>query len=240
MIDHAVVSLTEPTLKGLVDEAYFARQKGADILEWRADHFEATSADAYVPVLEALREALGEMPLLFTLRSSAQGSLRDIDEEVRLAAIEGVIDAKAADIVDIELSLGEQKVRELVEKAHASNLLALVSDHHFEGTPGHHTMDEILLRGVQTGADIVKLAVMAVSEGDELDLMASVFQAYENNPETLFCGISMGELGTITRIAGESFGSALSFCSAQSTTAPGQVDVTLAKQLMARLHEESH
>ena len=49
--------------------------------------------------------------------------------------------------------------------------------------------------------------------------------------------MAMGREGSITRLAGELFGSAITFCSLEKASAPGQVQVKQAIRIMGDLHE---
>ena len=46
----------------------------------------------------------------------------------------------------------------------------------------------------------------------------------------------MGDAGKITRIAGEAFSSALSFCSLERSSAPGQIQLKDATDALDALH----
>ena len=96
-------------------------------------------------------------------------------------------------------------------------------------------MQRQLLALADSGADICKLAVMARDFDDASRLMQASFQATTmlNKP---IATMAMGEAGTITRLMGESFGSALTFCSLDAPSAPGQVELSRTIAALDALH----
>ena len=71
---------------------------------------------------------------------------------------------------------------------------------------------------------------MPQNERDVMVMLAAM------NESTAFCGpligISMGELGKVTRVRGGAFGSVMTFASKGKASAPGQIDAeTLSKML---------
>lgn len=59
------------------------------------------------------------------------------------------------------------------------------------------------------GADIVKLAVMPQNMEDVLKLLSVTYEFKEENPDTPVITMSMGKMGMISRLCGESFGAAV-------------------------------
>jgi 3-dehydroquinate dehydratase-1 len=49
--------------------------------------------------------------------------------------------------------------------------------------------------------------------------------------------MAMGREGSISRLAGEYYGNAITFCALRASSAPGQVQVAQARRIMDELHE---
>ena len=76
------VPIVGKTEEEILQEARKIPQSTADLAEWRADWYEETDDWGKAEsVLQQLREILGEIPLLFTFRSAAEGGEREISAE---------------------------------------------------------------------------------------------------------------------------------------------------------------
>jgi 3-dehydroquinate dehydratase-1 len=76
----------------------------------------------------------------------------------------------------------------------------------------------------EMGADIAKVAVMPQDMQDVLALLAATLAA-SRELDIPVAGMSMGGLGSITRLCGGAFGSALTFAIGQGASAPGQMPI---------------
>lgn len=188
-----------------------------DLIEWRMDYF----FDNPEEVIKSVFEECGNIPVLCTMRTVHDGGKADVNYNKYEECISSIIDTGFLDAVDIEFSAGEDIVRRLIEKARKKGIVTVVSKHDFEKTPAAEDIAADLIKMQQLGADIPKYAVMPVSRKDVIELLhASIIADESAGPIT---AISMGELGKITRIAGEYFGSAITFASSGEASAPGQL-----------------
>ena len=87
----------------------------------------------------------------------------------------------------------------------------------------------------ELGADILKIAVRPQSRSDVASLLEVSADAAERTDRPVIA-ISMGKLGTISRIACEAFGSSVTFASASRASAPGQPGAAELKEMLIRLH----
>ena len=106
----------------------------------------------------------------------------------------------------------------------------IISNHDFTKTPAREEIADRYKRMMTLNADLPKIAVMPQNERDVMVMLAAM------NESTAFCGpligISMGELGKVTRVRGGAFGSVMTFASKGKASAPGQIDAeTLSKML---------
>lgn len=211
---------------------------GVECFEWRGDFNDSRhDIDAMVEQGKAIAEALPNHPLLFTFRSESQGGQDTLSIPEYVALNKALIEAEVLDLVDIETWIGDAAVLELVACAHEHNTQALVSYHNFKGTPSVEWMVNLMTHMLDLGADIPKCAVMAHDAKDALKLLAATEEVHRLHTDGPLLTMAMGREGSISRLAGEYFGSALTFCSLAKASAPGQVDVHLARTIMDELHE---
>ena len=233
-----IVSLMGKDAAAVLPQIEAGKAAGVDCFEWRADFCRALHDSAAMAAeSRVLADQLPENPLLFTFRSTSQGGRCMLPVADYVALNRAVIEAGAVDMVDIETWIGDEAVRELVACAHAHHVVAVVSYHNFKGTPSIDWMVGLLTHMRDLGADIPKIAVMATCPRDALALLAATDEAARIHDAGPLLTMAMGRDGSITRLAGEQFGSALTFCALEDASAPGQVAVGQAKRIMADLHD---
>lgn len=71
-----------------------------------------------IKAMTLFRNTLGNIPVLFTIRTSVEGGMLEIDTETYTKTILAVIDSGLIDLVDVELSRGEDTMKTLVAAAH--------------------------------------------------------------------------------------------------------------------------
>ncbi len=210
---------------------------GVECYEWRGD-FNGCRHDpaAMVDLGRQISAALPENPLLFTFRSVSQGGNDAFSVQEYVALNRALIEADILDMVDIESWIGDAAVLDLVGCAHEHGVKALVSYHNFAGTPSKEWMVSLMTHMLDLGADIPKCAVMAHDAADALKLLAATEEVRRLHTDGPTLTMAMGREGSISRLAGEYFGSDITFCSLAKSSAPGQVDVCLARKIMDELH----
>jgi len=109
----------------------------------------------------------------------------------------------------------------------------ILSNHDFNKTPSKEEIVARLLHMEELHADIIKIAVMPENEEDVLRLLDASKEVYKKAQQPQLV-ISMGELGMLSRIACEKFGSSLTFGAVGETSAPGQIEVKSFKVLPKR------
>ncbi len=210
----------------LLAEAAFVAAKSPDLIEWRVDYFEdIADTSAVLESARALRRLLGEMPLIFTRRSTREGGeIIAIDDEAVARLYGAVAAARLVDFVDFEMSNDPGLVARVVADAHRHGARVILSYHNFNATPGLQFMVQRFLEAERLGADVAKLAVMPLDRSDVLTLLAATAQA-EDQAQIPLVGMAMGPLGAVTRMIGGAFGSAMSFAVGESSSAPGQMPI---------------
>lgn len=232
------VSLTSGRVKGILSEAEEIAGYPVDVVEWRADRYEGVrDMDKVSAVLLALQETLGGRPLLFTLRSEREGGGLSLRPEAYAELCIAVIRTGLVDMVDVEAFTEGTAVSEIIKEAGLAGVAVIASYHDFEKTPSKDELVQKLLKMGETGADVLKIAVMPHSKSDVITLLDATVTVKEQHPERPIVTISMGEDGLISRLTGEVFGSAMTFGSVgDRVSAPGQMDVRELSWVMEIIH----
>ena len=232
-----IISLMGGDAEACLPTIEAGRAAGVDCFELRADFLDAArDPEGLAAQTRAVAAALPENPLIFTLRTKGQGGALDLPADEYAALVRAVIEGGGADLVDIETWIGDAAVSGLVEAAHGRGAAVILSQHDFEGTPSQERMVQIMRRMLDAGADVPKLAVMAHDAADALALLSATEQLIRERPDALPLTMAMGREGSISRLTGEFFGSAMTFCSLERASAPGQVEVARARRVMDDLH----
>ncbi len=200
--------------------------KGPDLIEWRVDFFEGIGDfDEVIDVAARIRAAAAGTPIIFTRRSGAEGGEpTSLSEERAVALYARVCESRCVDIIDYELGNAPERVRQLREVSRRHGAKMIMSYHNFERTPALDFLDETFLGAERMSADIAKVAVMPADLNDVLTLLAATLRANEKLTIPLM-SMSMGALGSLTRLFGWAFGSAITFAVGESSSAPGQVPI---------------
>lgn len=212
----------------------------AELVELRLDPLLAAGENA-CGALKAVRRALDAAqngagrPLLATVRTRREGGQADLTPGEYVAAVQKLLGACAPDLVDIEFSAGPEAVAALLDAAHGAGARAVLSEHHFDATPPRAEMVGRLCAMADAGADIAKLAVMAVRRADAGELLAATAEAAAARPDTPRLTMAMGPLGAVTRVCGGLFGSCGSFGTAGRQSAPGQPGARALRKALREL-----
>ncbi|MCI8515597.1 MAG: type I 3-dehydroquinate dehydratase [Hungatella sp.] len=210
----------------------------AELAEWRADWYEEVSDFSKVlDTAGALRDILGDLPFLFTFRTTKEGGEKSLEAEEYIELNRAVIESGYIDLVDVELFTGDEAVAALAECAHACQVKVIVSSHDFRKTPSRETILGRMKRMLELGADIPKIAVMPQLKEDVLSLLAATLEMSEHYAKGPVITMSMSGAGVVSRLAGETFGSAVTYGAVGKQSAPGQVDATSLKKVLDVIHE---
>ena len=202
-----------------------------DLLELRLDYLNDLDD---LRLLKQIRDCV-DCPIIGTLRTVNEGGYADVSIEDYILFIEMI--CEFVDIVDIELSMGKINVFQLVEFVHQKGCLALVSHHDFNLTPAYQVILDTFDQMEVLGGDILKVAYMPFSSRDVVTLMNAMLMVSSKIDKPLI-GISMGELGRITRVCAKYLGSCITFASACQDVAPGQLSVSDMRVLMEVLNHD--
>ncbi len=234
------VPIVGETTEAILEEAASLCGLPLDLVEWRADHFqEVFDTDAVCSAGQALRKILGDTPLLFTFRTATEGGQAPCSADTYVALNKAIVSCGFCDLIDVELFTGDEAVRDLISLAHSAGIKVIVSNHDFHATPAKEELVARLVRMQQLGADLPKIAVMPQSEDDVLTLLSATLEMKTHHSETPVITMSMSGTGIVSRLAGECFGSALTFGAAKKASAPGQLHVRDLDEILDIIHRNS-
>lgn len=230
------VPVTEKDSAGII-EHIGELSEAADLIEWRIDYFEDVfSLEKINAVIKKARDAAKNTPLLCTIRTDLEGGNFPVKSLDYRETIKGIAETGCADLIDIEYdTLGDDKG--LIGEVENCGVKTVLSHHDFNCTPDTKTMYDYLISMKDAGVDIVKLAVMPKEPSDVLRLLQVTNDFHKNFPEVPLITMSMGSIGTISRLCGQTFGSCVTFGADREASAPGQIDFEELKEIVRILDE---
>lgn len=237
------ISLMAETEAELYEGLRRIKRLEPDMVEWRVDYFQnpqALCADRarFGAILERMREILQHTVLLFTCRTAAEGGQAELTPQDYCEMCVQAAQQPQIDMLDIEIM--RKGTLAAVRAVRKGGVPALVASYHdFSETPENGVMNRLLERMLREGADICKLAVMPRSQQDVERLLAVTRENdMRQDGQALLMTISMGTLGTVSRIEGCRWGSCFTFASADENggSAPGQISISALRKSIGSVH----
>ena len=188
--------------------------KGVDILEFRLDALKDPNINDIKNTIEEIN-----FPMIATNRINNEGGSFKGSEEDRFNILYECCDL--VDYVDIELQSNDSYINQI----HDTGVKTIVSYHDFEKTPKLNEITYIVEKELKLG-DVAKVAFMPQNLDDTLTILA-VLSHCKNT-----IAISMGDLGSYTRVMASKFNSPITFAAGRDATAPGQIDIETMKALL--------
>lgn len=201
-----------PRVVAIIDEFFSAekilslKSRGADLLEMRIDCY-SSSTESVVEYLEKTRTAVS-LPMIGTVRENEWTGKK------RVELFEAIM--PFVDCIDLELGT---PISDTV-RSFAKDKVIIVSEHDFQKTPDESSLNDIVTRSVDQGADIVKIAVMA----DSIEDVRRLFW-FTQQCSVPVVTIAMGAIGTVSRVIAPVFGSLFTYGYIDKPVAPGQLSV---------------
>ncbi len=224
------------TKEEIIDIAREVHQVPADLVEWRVDWYEkGTDTVCVAEVLAKLREVLCEIPMIVTFRTKTEGGEKEVDFEIYRNLLTKVAATKMADIIDVEV-FKDCRVADLIREIQIQGVKVIGSNHDFQKTPDKAEMIHKLCHMQELGADILKLAVMPHNEEDVKVLMDASKEMVSKHTQRPIVTMAMSEIGVVSRVEGELFGSSITFGTIGKASAPGQIPAGELKRRMEMLH----
>lgn len=186
----------------------------ADIIEFRMDSAE----DA----IGQLSRYEGTLPIIATNRTKWFGG--EANDTGRLDRLSAASRFDSVEYVDIELETA-RGMGWILDEFRQNDVDVIISHHDFEDTPDQEILDAIIEQCAQYG-DIAKVATFPNTFDDVLRLLKAIYTASNDGIDV--AGISMGSMGSHSRIIAPLYGSRLGYAPLAEDTseyAPGQIPV---------------
>lgn len=226
------VPIAATTFAGLEIQLNHISNAKPDLIEWRADYFLGLNQSSLIVIVDKLKKAMPDTPVIFTLRDSAEGGYRFMETAERLELVSRAIRSSQIALIDIELSMEQKQRKNILDEAADFGVYTILSFHDFYGTPNRCVMRDKLLDMQDFGARIAKIAVTPVNTADVLELWHAVWEAKSAGLSIPVIGISMGQMGIPSRILASFFGSDIVFAAGDSPSAPGQIPYQTMRTLL--------
>lgn len=208
-----------------------------DLIEVRIDYFnELLNQQKLSELFKAIASMNVKQGIILTYRSANEGGQGKLstDEYIQLYTL--ALESQAFDLYDVELSSGTNAIITMSNLIHQADKKVIMSSHDFTRTPSIDTMLEKVKQMDSLEADIIKIAVMPEDYKDVLSLLETTLRANELYDKPIVT-IAMSNLGMVTRLFGEQFGSAITFGKDNNSSAPGQIEVRALKDTLKVIHE---
>jgi 3-dehydroquinate dehydratase-1 len=196
----------------------------ADLVELRVDMFEDIAPSHVEHVFRKAKEKFRK-PVIATIRDRREGGVKDLPDRAEVYSLV----ARHSEIIDIEIG-SEEIFKRVRNMAHWKGLL-IGSYHNFGYTPEDEALEEIVSKGRESGADMVKIATTAQDRDDLLRLIVLTLRHREHGIIT----ISMGDEGLPSRIFTPLCGSLITYGFVTHPTAPGQLSISELLYIFRRL-----
>ena len=208
------IPIFQEKCEDVIEVAQDCIEKGADVLEFRIDALKN-------PDIGEIKNTIKEIdfPMIATNRIQSEGGSFKGSEDERIDILYEC--AGLVDYVDIELQCDD----DYINKIHDTGTKTIVSYHDFEKTPDLNEIMYIVDKEHELG-DIAKVAFMPQDLEDTLTILAVLSHCEDTN------AISMGDLGSYTRVMASKFDSPITFAAGTDVTAPGQIDIETMKALL--------
>ncbi|MCI9426830.1 MAG: type I 3-dehydroquinate dehydratase [Eubacterium sp.] len=218
------VPITGATEKEILKEIDSPDIIYADLIEWRADCFlNVLQNEKLDETLTLLQTKQKNAPILFTCRTKEEGGSASISPKEYEALNDFVLSTKKPDLIDIQAYQQGTDIPKLIQTAKKQGIKVIASYHNFNQTPSKKEIIDRLRHMQNLGADLIKIAVMPQDPKDVLTLLLATEEMNRLYANVPIITMSMSKIGEISRISGETFGSAITFASIGTPSAPGQL-----------------
>lgn len=221
--------------QSVLEDITCLQDKDYDFVELRLDYYEdIDDRNKVIDLLKDVKHLLNK-PVLTTIRSYNEGGNRLIEDEYYYSLYKDIINNHLTDYIDLELSKDKIHNFEMIDYAHSHHIKVIMSYHNFNETLDNDILKSYVEEMEIMGADIAKIAVMPRCKEDVVNVinLNILLSSYMNIPVTI---ISMGELGTITRVLGPMMGSYMTYVTIHNS-AIGQIHIDDIKKYKEIYHD---
>lgn len=203
---------------------------GVDLIEARIDRFKQFNPDYVLGILEEIRRF--KLPTIGTIRKKDEGGSFSLDERKRFELFKSIL--PLVDIIDIELSSSNNPLwKNLIERSYRMKKKIIISYHNLKKTPENHILERIIIKAERLGADIIKIACFARKIYNVQKLLELTIKHSKRIP---LVSLSLGRVGSISRIAFPLAGSIFTYTYIDRQFAPGQIPLKMLKEEIKRYY----
>jgi 3-dehydroquinate dehydratase-1 len=141
-----------------------------------------------------------------------------------VALITAVCTSRTVELVDFEMNNDPTHIAQVRAASKTHGIGLVLSFHNFQSTPSQEVLSQRFAQAQSLGADVAKIAVMPQRLEDVLSVLGATLESSQKLDIALV-SMSMGGYGSLTRLFGWAFGSAMSFAVGATASAPGQVPI---------------
>ncbi len=209
-----------------------------DLIEWRVDVFEGVIDIALVIELASeIKVAAGGIPIIFSCRAMDEGGGLNVLNDADIVKLYvAACASRCVDLIDYEMSNSAAHIALLREISRDNGVTMIMSYHNHQATPEESVIMDKFYEAECLGADVGKVVVMSGKQEDVLVLLGATLKASRVSRIPLI-SISLGSLGTLSRILGWICGSAVTFGVDENRMAPGQIPVEELRSVLASVRQ---
>lgn len=226
------IPLTGKNKDEIKDELQTIIPQHPDLIEWRVDFLDGIVDTEYVLTIADMITNTSDIPTLVTIRSEKEGGEKiPLSEDEKVNLLCDISKRTKVDLLDFEVLNKPEYIHELRRQTSEQHQQLILSCHHFEYTPSNTIMMEHMCLAESYGADLAKMAAMPRSKDDVLRLLEWTRQA-DKALHIPVISMSMGQIGSLSRIVGWAYGSMITFGVGKQSSAPGQIPVGKLRELI--------
>ncbi|MBI5971862.1 type I 3-dehydroquinate dehydratase [Staphylococcus caledonicus] len=233
-VDVAATIAPEGLIENTTIDDIKEHESNIDIIELRIDQWANHHLQLLRQNLSLLKQIDSDFKVLVTYRTASQGGKGALSSEDYLELLREIAIVDDFHMLDIEWDsdIPPQTLRDIVRLAQQNYKQVIVSYHNFAETPGIDELRFTYYKMHQLSPNIIKIAVMPNSRED----VAILLEAMASSVGAVSCrmiGISMSDLGLVSRTAQGVFGGSISYGCLGEPQAPGQIHVKALKEQLA-------
>lgn len=233
------VPLTAMTKQAILDEAKVVADLKPDMIEVRADFWEfIEDTNASVAMLRDINKIFGDTPILLTVRIKAERGHKDVSEKAKFDFYKAAVKEKLADLIDMELAYGEEKLKAFKKELAGSGIALVCAYHDLKATPSAEEIAGIMKKEIDFGGDVAKIVVKPNKEEDVLTFLNGILSFRRANPEYPIIASGSGDTGRITRLVGGLFGIDLTFSAGVKGSNPTQMPVPVVRECLSVIYPQ--
>lgn len=234
------VPLTAMTKDTILEEAKIVAALKPDMIEVRSDFWDfIEDTNASIAMLRDINKIFGDTPILLTVRIKAERGHKEVSENAKFNFYKAAVKEKLADLIDMELAYGEEKIKAFKKELAGSGIALVCAYHDLNATPSAEEIAGIMQKEIAFGGDVAKIVVKPNKEEDVLTFLNGILSFRRANPEYPIIASGSGDIGRITRLIGGLFGIDLTFSAGVKGSNPTQMPVPVVRECLSVIYPQT-